>query len=317
MARRTGGIPIDTHVIVGAGPVGSATALLLAEEGDRVKLVSRSGSGPDHPRIEKVATDAADRAAMLRLSVGAVAIYTCANPAYHRWTTDWPPIASSLLQAAKECNAVLVTMSNLYGYGPVDRPMREEDELAATSVKGRVRATMWTEALAAHNSGQVRATEARASDFFGPGETASHFARTIPRILAGKTVHVLGDPNAAHSWTYIPDVARTLVVLARDERAWGRPWHVPTNAPLSQRAVVKALADLAGSPAPRVRGIPAWVVRGAGLVSPLLRELREVLYQFERPFVLDSSAVTEMFGLEPTSMGDALAATLEWWRERA
>jgi nucleoside-diphosphate-sugar epimerase len=247
---------------------------------------------------------------MLRLSVGTTAIYNCANPAYHRWPSDWPPIASSLLQAAIECNAVLATMSNLYGYGPVDHPMTERDRLAATGKKGRVRANMWLEARAAYDAGQVRATEARASDFFGPGETASHFGRMIPRVLAGKTVRVIGSPDTPHSWTYIPDVARTLVTLADDERAWGLPWHVPTNPPLSQREVVKALADLAGVPAPQVRGIPSWVMRVAGFVSPLVRELREVAYQFERPFVLDSSAVTETFGLKPTPMDEALAATL-------
>ncbi len=308
---------METHLIVGAGPVGSATALLLAEDGDRVLLVSRSGSGPDHPGIEKVTANAADRATMLRLSIGATAVYNCANPAYHRWPTDWPPIASSLLQAAKECNGVLVTMSNLYGYGPVDHPMTERDKLAATGTKGRVRTNMWLEASAAYDASQVRATEARASDFFGPGETSSHFARMIPRVLASKTVRVLGDPGAPHSWTYIPDVARTLVTLARDERAWGRPWHVPTNPPISQREAVAAVANLAGVPVPLVRGIPGWIVGVGGLVSPLLRELREVLYQFERPFVLDSSAISETFGLQPTPMHEALSATLEWWHLRA
>ena len=300
------------HVIVGAGQVGSTTALLLADAGRRVLLVSRSGSGPDHPNIEKVAADAADRGTMLRLSVGSEAIYDCANPAYHRWPTDWPPIASSLLQAAKECNAVLVTLSNLYGYGPVDHPMREDDELAATGTKGRVRARMWEEAKAAHDSGQVRACEARASDFFGPGDTANHLGRMIPRVLAGKTVRVIGNPDAPHSWTYVPDVARTLVTLAGDERAWGRPWHVPTNPPLSQREVVAALADLAELPAPDVRGIPNWLLTALGVASPMLRELREVSYQFERSFVLDSSAVTETFGLEPTPVGEALTATLAY-----
>jgi nucleoside-diphosphate-sugar epimerase len=298
-------------VIVGAGRVGSATALLLAEEDQRVSLVSRSGTGADHPNIERIAADAADRATMLRLSVGAEAIYDCANPAYHRWPTDWPPIASSLLQAARECKAVLVTLSNLYGYGPVDHPMREDDELAATSVKGRVRARMWEEAKAAHDSGQVRACEARASDFFGPGDTANHLGRMIPRVLAGKTVRVIGSPDTPHSWTYVPDVARTLVVLARDERAWGRPWHVPTNPPLSQREVVAELAALAGLPAPEVRRISNWLITALGVASPMLRELREVTYQLERPFVLDSSAVTQTFGLEPTPMREAIAATLE------
>ena len=302
---------MNKHVIVGAGPVGSTTAMLLAEAGESVSLVSRSGSGPNHPEIEKVAADAADRATMLRLSVGASAIYNCANPAYHRWPTDWPPIASSLLQAAEECGAVLVTMSNLYGYGPVDHPMKEDDELAASSVKGRVRVRMWQEAKAAHDAGQVRVSEARASDFFGLGETASHFGRMIPRVLAGKTVRVIGSPDTPHSWTYVPDVARTLVTLAGDERAWGRPWHVPTNPPLSQREAAAALADLADVPAPQVRGIPGWVIRAAGVASPLLRELREVAYQFERPFVLASSAITQTFGLEPTPMREALRKTLE------
>ncbi len=307
---------METHVVVGAGPVGSAVALLLAEEGDRVLLVSRSGSGPNRPEIEKVSANAADRATMLRLSVGATAVYNCANPAYHRWPEDWPPIASSLLQAARECSSVLVTMSNLYAYGPVDQPLTETDVPAPAGAKGRVRANMWAEALAAYNAGQVQATEARASDFFGPGETSSHFARMVPRVLAGKTVRVLGNPDVPHSWTYVPDVARTLVILARDERAWGRPWHVPSNPPLSQRELVKALAELAGVPAPQVRGIPAWLVRTGGVVSPLLRELREVLYQFERPFVLDSSATEETFGLKPTAMNKALGETLAWWRRR-
>ncbi len=298
------------NVIVGAGLVGSTTASLLAEEGLSVLLVSRSGSGPDHPNIEVVAADAADRATMLRLSVGADAVFNCANPAYHRWPTDWPPIASSLLQAAKECGAVLVTMSNLYAYGPLDHPISESDKLASTGVKGRVRARMWEEAKAAHDSEQVRATEARASDFFGPGETGSHFGRMIPRLLAGKTVRVMGNPDAPHSWTYVPDVARTLVMLARDDRSWGRAWHVPTNPPLSQREAATALAELAGLPAPRVSGIPGWVIRVAGVASPMLRELNEVAYQFERPFVLDSSAITQTFGLEPTPMSEALSATL-------
>ena len=302
---------METHVIVGAGQVGSATALLLAADSRHVVLVSRSGSGPDHPNIEKVSANGAERATMLRLSVGAEAIYNCANPAYHRWPTDWPPIASSLLQAARECNAVLVTLSNLYGYGPVDHPMTETDKLAATGTKGRVRARMWKEAKAAYDSNQARTCEARASDFFGPGDTANHFGRMIPRVLAGKTVRVIGNPDAPHSWTYVPDVARTLVTLAREERAWGRPWHVPTSPPLSQREVVAALAGAAGLPAPEVRGIPNWLITTLGVASPMMRELREVTYQFERPFVLDSSAATEAFGLEPTPMDEAIRKTLE------
>ncbi len=307
------------HVIVGAGVIGSATATLLAKDGHSVRVVSRSGRGQYQQGIERVALDATDTVALSRIAEGAAALYNCANPQYHRWATDWPPVAASLLSAAEQTGAVLVTMSNLYAYGPVDHPMTEDDPLAATTRKGRIRAGMWADALAAHRAGRVRATEARASDYFGPGamDSAHLGSRVVPKVLSGQAVQVLGDPDAPHSWTYLLDIARALVTLGTDERAWGRAWHVPTNPPLSQRAVVVELAKLAGVPAPRVTGIPHWMLRTGGLVSPLLRELDEVYYQFDRPFILDSSAFSKTFGQQPTPMDEALEATIDWWRGRA
>jgi nucleoside-diphosphate-sugar epimerase len=301
---------MSLHVIVGAGAVGSATAHLLADAGHDVRIVSRRGLGPAHDRVERVAADAATPGALVPLARGAAAIYNCANPPYHRWATDWPPIAAALLDAAEQSGAVLVTTANLYVYGPVDHAMRETDPLAATGTKGRVRAAMWQDALAAHDAGRLRATEARASDFFGPGLTdTSHLGRAIPRLVGGKTVRVVGDPDVAHSWTYVPDVARTLVALATDERAWGRPWHVPSAPPCSQRELLRAFADVNGFGEPKVAAYPAWALRAVGLFWPLMREMQEVMYQFERPFVLDSSACTSTFGIDATPLDDALRAT--------
>ena len=155
------------HVIFGAGPVGSGTARRLAAAGRQVRVVTRSGSGPEG--VERVAADAADPDAVAKVTAGADVVYNCVNPpSYDTWVKDWPPVAANLLAAAEDTGAVLVTMSNLYGYGPVDHPMREDDPLASTETKGRIRATMWADALAAHRAGRVRATEVRASDFFGP-----------------------------------------------------------------------------------------------------------------------------------------------------
>lgn len=309
---------MSLHVIVGAGPVGTTTARLLAEQGHEVHLVSRSGTAADHPGVRAVAADGSDAAELTRLAHGADALYNCANPPYHKWVTDWPPLAASLLSAAEATGAVLVTMSNLYGYGPLDHPMTEEDPLAATAEKGRVRARMWEDALAAHRAGRVRTTEARASDFFGPGVTGSHLGeRVVPRVLAGKPASVIGNPDVPHSWTYVPDAARALVTLATDERAWGRPWHVPTNPPLSSRQAVDAIGRAAGITTTRVKALPGWVLAVGGVAVPILRELREVAYQFDRPFVVDSSAMAATFGLTPTPMDEAVAATVEWYRQRA
>lgn len=209
-------------------------------------------------------------------------------------------------------------MSNLYAYGPVDHPITEQDPLAPVGPKGRVRAEMWLEALAAHRAGRVRATEARASDYFGPGvrETGHIGERTIPAVLAGRPVRVFGNPDVPHSWTYVLDIAAALATLGSDERAWGRPWHVPTNPPLSQCEILSAIARIAGAPSPRIQTLPGWAMRALGIFVPFLRELEEVRYQFERPFVVDSSAFETTFGVGPTPMEQALQATVAWWQER-
>lgn len=168
---------------------------------------------------------------------------------------------------------------------------------------------MWSDALAAHRAGRVRATEARASDFFGPGVVeTSFFGRNVERLLAGRKAYVLGDPDVPHTWTFVPDVGRTLSVLGTDERAWGRPWHVPSGPARTQRELSTRFCEVAGAPVPRIGVLPRVAVTAAGLVSAQLRELRETRYQFDRPFILDSTACTRTFGLEATPLDEALSA---------
>ena len=305
------------HVIAGKGPVGSSTADLLAAAGHRVRVLSRSG-GTTTDAVEHVALDVSDAAAVRRATEGADVVYNCLNPEYHRWATDWPPLAAALLDAAEAAGSVYVIMGNLYGYGPVDGPIAEDHPLAATGTKGRVRVQMWTDALARHRDGRVRVTEARASDFFGPRVVDGGYLgeRAVPRLLAGRRPQVIGDPSQPHSWTYIPDVARALVRLGADERAWGRAWHVPTVPARSMQQMVDDLCDTAGVDRVRVATMPWPLVRAMGLVVPFMRELKETHHQFVRPFVLDSSDYVRTFGEGPTPPADQYAATIGWWRDR-
>src|SRR3954453_21418860 len=140
------------HVIVGKGPVGTTTAELLAARGHPVRVLSRSG-GTSTGTVQHRRADATDADAPTPAAQGASALYNAVNPAYHRWATDWPPVAAALLTAAERTGAVLVTMSNLYVYGAPAGPMGPGSPLAATDLKGRVRIAMWREALAAHEAG--------------------------------------------------------------------------------------------------------------------------------------------------------------------
>lgn len=305
---------MSKHVIVGAGPIGTATALLLAERGEEVVMVTRSGSGPTHPAITRTAADAGSSATLGQITTGATAIYNCANPQYHRWQTDWPPIARSLLSAAEGSDAVLATVSNLYVYGRVSAPMTEDLPLHANGPKGEIRAQMWRDALAAHEAGRVRVTEVRGSDYVGPGAQAHLGERVVPRLLAGKDVTVMKSADTAHTWTATQDVARLLVTVAQDERAWGRPWHVPSNPPKTQREAVGDLCHVAGVDPVKVKEYPRLLIAGMGLFSPLMRELPEVAYQFEDPFILDSTAAQQTFDLKPTHWDDVLADVIASFR---
>ena len=294
------------HVIVGAGPVGTATAQILAERGDTVRLVTRRGTGPQHPAIERVAADATDADRLSALTEGAVALYNCANPQYHQWLTDWPPLASSLLTAAERSGATLTTASNLYGYGPVNATITPATPLAATHPKLKLRADMWRSALAAHQAGRIRATEVRASDYIeGNGILAVGVGAAI---LKGSTGFSMAPLDVAHSWTSITDVARTLTTVATDERAWGQAWLVPTNPAMTVRQLGDRFARANGLDKAKLMALPYALLWSMGLFSPVVKELRATHYQFTHPFVIDSSATTETFGLQPTDMDEALRA---------
>lgn len=308
---------MSTHLVVGAGSVGSALASQLAAAGDDVVVVTRSGSGPDQPGVRRVAADASSLDALMLAAPEAVAIHNCANPPYHRWAQDWPPMASAFIGYAERAGAVLVTCSNLYGYGPVNGPMAESLPLAATGTKGRVRAQMWRDAKAAHDAGTIRATEVRGSDYIAPSDqTRISSARVVPQVLQGKSVSLLGPVDQPHTWTSPIDVARLMVIAASEPSAWGCAWHVPSNAPRTQRQVVDELADAAGVPQVKVSQVPGAMVAVLGLFNPVMREMAETNHQWDRPFVMDDTAARRAFGMEPTPWPQLLDGVIEFYRQR-
>ena len=300
------------HVVLGKGPVGTATAQLLAERGHEVVVLSRSG-GTSTDGVEHRAVDAADAAALSAAVGAADALYNAVNPPrYDRWTREWPPIAAAVRLAAEDAG-VLVVMGSLYGYGRPTGPMTADTPLAATDVKGRLKAGMWSDALAARAAGRIRVTEARASDFIGPTvpPAQSHVGRQLATLRAGRRAWVIGDPDARHSWTYVPDVVATLVALGTDPRAEGRAWMVPSTEPRSQRQVLTELAAAMGSRPARVSGIPWPVLRALGAADSQMRELLTIRHQWDADFVLDAHETTAVLGLAPTPWAEVVQATAQ------
>jgi nucleoside-diphosphate-sugar epimerase len=309
----------ERHVVVGAGPVGLATAELLAGQGKDVVLVSRSGTGPEIAGHEigtcrREAADVADAGRLTELAEGATALYNCVNPpSYTVWPEFWPPIATAFLEAAEKAGATLVTAAALYPYGPVEGPMVEGMPDAATTKKALIRSGMWAEAKRRHDAGRIRAVEVRGSDYMGPRVSTStgHIARVTPAALEGRTVRVFGRPDQPHSFTDVRDMARALVLVSSEPSAWGRVWHAPTNPAKTQAEVLQDVAASVGRTAGKVKSMPHVLLSVGGAVVPLLRELRETEYQFARPYVLDSSEIEERFGLTPTPWDEVCRATAE------
>ena len=296
---------MSTHVVVGAGPVGSAVARQLLAQGHQVKVVTRSGSGVEG--TERIAADAGDAERLSEIAEGAVAIYNCVNPPYDKWVEQWPPIAHALLVAAERSGAVLAVTGNLYVYGEVDGPMTEDTPMAATGIKGGVRRAMTEEAFALHRAGRIRTFEVRGSDYLGGN---SYLATVItPAFRKGKRAYVPADLDKPHTFTNVEDVARLMIVGVQDERAWGQVWHVPSAAPTTMRKVAELAAVELGAQC-KVSSMPYWVVWTAGLFNPFIKELRETQHQFRKPFVLDSTKAQQTFGLTPAPLLDSIRLDL-------
>jgi nucleoside-diphosphate-sugar epimerase len=304
------------NVVFGAtGAIGGAVVRELVRAGRQVRAVSRGGQAPNG--AQGVAADASDRAQAAQATAGASVIYHCASPPYTQWPELFPTLTGSILGAAESSGAKLVFADNLYAYGPVDGPLREDLPAAARGRKGRIRAEMAADLLAADREGRARVAIGRASDYYGPHGTGSIAGETVfGRILAGKKPQWTGRLDQPHTFHYLPDIARGLVVLADRREADGQVWHLPAAGPLTAQQFFDLIATTAGQPVPVHASIasPA-LLSVAGVFSPLLREMRETTYQFRAPFVIDASKFEAAFGhLEPTPHPDAVRQTIAWYR---
>jgi nucleoside-diphosphate-sugar epimerase len=307
------------HVVLGAtGGAGGALVSELAGRGHRVRAVSRKPATDLPEGVEQVAADAADPAQTRMACAGATAVYHCVQPPYQRWAAEFPPLTQSIADAAAAAGARLVYADNLYAYAPAHGPITEDLPAQPTTNKGRIRALMAERLLAAHRSGTLQVAIGRSSDYYGPGGANSVVGDTLfGAAVKGNRARWMGRMDLPHSLNYLPDVARALIILGARPEALGEVWHLPAAEPVTGRGFVELIAAALGRPV-KVTATSRLALRLAGLFDLRARETTEMLYQWERPFVLDASRFQHAFGpFEPTAHPQAVATTVAWFRERA
>lgn len=304
------------HVIIGAGQIGTHVASQLVAKGLRVRMLRRGAITDPPAGVETARVDIADPVAAQDALRGAEVVYHCANPPYHRWAEALLPLTRAVVEGAARAGARLVALDNLYMYGRApDGRMREDSPLAPCSKKGALRVQAAGLMLDADRRGDLQVTLGRASDFFGPGVTLTSIfgARFWPRLLAGKALETMGDPDQPHTYSYGPDVAAGLVTLgttAADD-VYGRVWHLPALPAESTRAWIERFCAAAGRPA-KLTDLSPLTLKLIGLFVPEVREVPEMLYQWQAPFMLDDGAFRARFGATPTPAAQAVADTMAW-----
>lgn len=303
------------HVIFGAGQVGGQLAQRLLEAGRRVRIARRSDASVPQG-AELMQGDAADAAFCTRAAEGAAVVYDCINPPYSArlWRELLPKYMQSLIEAAGRSGARLVVLDNLYMLGrPADGHLDEDTPMRPRSKKGEIRARVAEQLFDAHDRGIVRAVSGRASDYYGPGGTLTHLGDVFWRpVLAGKAGRLVVAPDAIHTYHYIPDVVAGLMALAdAPDDCYGKPWMLPCEPAITLRDLVKRFEPHLGSPIALSR-MPRWQMKVLALFIPLVRELDEMAYQWDGPFIVDDRRFRARFGLEPTPADRAARDTAQW-----
>lgn len=308
----------ELHVILGTGALGRAIAQELSGRGKPVRMVNRSGRMDEAPAgVEVRATDLYDQAQVREVTRGARVVYQASQPEYHQWVQKFPPLQKSIIDGLAGSNVKLVIVENLYMYGDTDgAPMTEDTPHNAHSRKGRVRSEISQAAFEAHRAGKLRVTAGRGSDFFGPWglSTAAMGGRTFYPMLQGKAANLVGNIDVPHTHTYVSDFGKALVILGERPEADGQAWHVPNDMPrITQREMAAMIAQEMGIE-PKFSAMGRTMMRIGGLFIPEAKEQVEMMYEFEKPFIVDSSRFETTFGMKATPMREAIKETVAWYR---
>jgi nucleoside-diphosphate-sugar epimerase len=303
------------HVVFGAsGGIGSAVTRLLASQGESVRAVNRNGRMDVPEGVEIVAADATDLAGTRQACQGASVVYNCVHPRpgeeYERFVT----MTQNILSGAEAAGARLVLAASVYPYGKVDRPMHEDMPHNPAEMTGRLHAKGVELAMEAHKQGRVQVAVGRASNYYGPNAGRSFAGDGIfYNALFSKSASVIGDVDTPHTYTYVDDFANALITLGQRDEALGQIWHVPSAQTITTRQFIEMAYKEAGEK-PKILAGTRLPLTFMAIFSKHMRYALQVLYQFDRPFIIDHSKYEKTFGANTTPHLEGIQRTMAWYR---
>jgi len=308
----------DEILVIGYGPVGKATVARL--NGRTVRVAQRSTPKDLPAGVSFTPCDVLDAASVRQAVQGASQIVLAIGFTYDRkiWRTNWPKAMANVLDAAEQAGARLVFVDNLYMYGPQTAPLREDMALQDYGAKPAVRAAITRQWMAAHAAGRVKVAALRAPDFYGPGVTQSHLGDlAFGNMAKGKKPMVIIDPDQPHAFAYVPDIARGVVsLLDAPDGDFGQAWHIP-SAPMRTAREILAMGAKATGQKLAITAIPMWLLPVMGLFMPLLKEMVEMRFQWERPYEVDASKFSRRFWSDFTPLEVGAVETMKAFQQKA
>ena len=306
--------------IFGYGPVGKATAERLGAQEREITIAQRSRPADLPKGAAFTASDALDPASVLAAAQGSAEIVVAIGMPYEGklWREAWPKAIGNFIAACEKTGARMVFIDNLYMYGPQTAPLVETMPLTDFGMKPAARSAatrIWMEAAA---QGRARVVALRAPDFYGPDVPWAYLGdSTIGALAKGRPASWVGSPDITHDYAYVPDIARAATTLIEaPDSAFGQAWHVPCAPTLTTREILEIAADALGVPL-RIRTLPAPLLAPLGLFSPFLREIREMRFQWDRPYRVDASKFGRTFWSDATPFDAGVRETAVSFRERA
>ncbi|MCF6318892.1 MAG: NAD-dependent epimerase/dehydratase family protein [Proteobacteria bacterium] len=301
------------NLILGTGPLGLWVAQLLLQQGKNVTVVNTTGTFPYENKpseIKVIAADITNAKEVKNLSDNVDCVFHCAMPAYTKWAKQFPKMTKGIIEALQNTGIKLIYADNLYMYGDTDGlPVTEDYSNKATQVKGKVRSKIAQDLL----KSDIDVVIARASDFYGPLVRNAMLGEDFFNdVSANRAVNLLGNIDLPHTFTYIKDFAKALINLSEHPDCFGQVWHVPNAPTITTRQMINIIEDITGRPI-KVRTAGLKMLSILGIFNPVLREMKEMMYQWEKPYLVSHEKYTKRFGENFTTHETAILETLYWF----